>query len=109
MAVFVGKLGAEERSYEIFGEFYADNARAQDENVDVIMLDALMGGISVVAHSGADAGKLIGGDTGADATPADEHTALGFSVQDSPADGFGEIRIVGRILVESANVQNFVA
>ena len=104
MAVFVGKFGAEESPHKIFGEFYADNARAQYENVNIVMLDALMGGIRVVTHSRANARKLIGGDAGTDAAPADEHTALGFSVQDGAADGLREIRIVGRILVESADV-----
>ena len=53
--------------------------------------------------------QLVGGHARAHAAAADQHAALGFAIQHRAADGFGEVRIVGRIFVEGADVENFLA
>ena len=53
--------------------------------------------------------SLIGRDAGAHAAAADEHAAVGFFIEDGAADGFGEVRIIGGIFVEGADVENFLA
>jgi len=58
------------------------------------MLDALMGGVNVVAERGADAGDLVRRDARADAGAADEHAALRPAIPHPRADGLGDIREV---------------
>src|ERR1700676_4878324 len=72
------------------------------------MLHALMCGIGVVAHPRAHSWNLVGGDARAYAAPANEQTALRFLVDHSAAHRFGEIRIVGGIFVERADVQHLM-
>ena len=58
------------------------------------MLDALVGGVDVVADRRADAGELAGGDARADAGAADQHAALGVAGEDRLADLARLVRIV---------------
>ena len=57
-------------------ELGADHLGAEAEHVHVVVLDALVRGVDVVADRGADPRELAGGDRGADARAADEHAAL---------------------------------
>src|SRR5216684_5460648 len=109
VAFFVCEFCAEERFYEILGQHWADDPRAEHQHIDVVVLHTLMRGIGIVTHAGTDTGQFVGGDAGADATAADEHAALGLVVEDRAADRFREIGIVRRVLVEGADVEHFVA
>src|SRR5581483_837877 len=75
------ELGLEERADEIGGELGADHFRPEAEDVHVVVLDALVGRVHVVADRGADTRQLAGGDRGADAGTADQHSALGLPVE----------------------------
>src|SRR5438105_5004340 len=72
--------------HEVPGERRADDLGAETEHVHVVVFDALVGGVRVVADRGADPGQLAGRDRGADARTAHEHRALGVAALDRLAD-----------------------
>src|ERR1019366_6568114 len=53
---------AEEGAHELGSETRADHLGAEAEHVHVVVLDALVRGVGVVADRGADAAHLRGGD-----------------------------------------------
>src|SRR3954463_9219143 len=71
-----------ERGYELARERRAHDLRAEAEHVHVVVLDALMGAVGVVADRGANAEDLAGGDGSADAGTADEDSALRLALSD---------------------------
>src|SRR6266545_852751 len=74
---FVGRVaGLHEGLHQLVGEGGTDDASAQDEDVHVVVLDALVRRVDVVADGGADAGDLVGGHAGAHSAAADEHGPL---------------------------------
>ena len=76
-AVLIGAEGGVEiGQHEILRQPGADDLGADAHDVDVIVFDALVGGVDVVADGGADAGDFVGGDGGADAGAADHDAAL---------------------------------
>ena len=75
------ELRAEERAHELGGELGADHLGAEAEHVHVVVLDALVRRVGVVADRGADPGELAGRDRGADARAADEDAALGVAAR----------------------------
>ena len=105
MGEFGGQIGPD----NILGQLFAHDPRTHHQHIPVVVLDALMPGVRIVADAGANADQFIGGHAGANAAAANQHAAFGAAVQNSAADGFGKIRIVRRILVECADVQNFVS
>ena len=54
----------------------ADDAGAEGQDVHVVVLDALVRRVRVVADGGADAADLVGRDAGADARAADQDAAV---------------------------------
>src|SRR3954454_15453012 len=76
----------QECGYELARERRADDLRAETQHVHVVVLDALVRAVGVVAHRRADAGHLARGDGRADAGAADEHGALGLPALDRLAD-----------------------
>ena len=83
----------------------ADDARAEADHVDGVVLDALMGGVAVVDRLRADARDLRRRDADAGAGPADQHAALGLPARDRAADGERDVRVV----VARAEVEDLVA
>jgi hypothetical protein len=73
------------------------------------VLDALVCGVVIVTHAGAQAGNLVGGDADADARAADEDGLLGHAGTHRVADRLGGVGIVGRLGRVDAEVDNFVA
>ena len=69
MPVGPTELGGEKRLDEIPGDGWPDRPPAHAENVEVIVLDALLRGEMVVDERCADAGNLVGADRGADPLP----------------------------------------
>src|SRR5208282_648659 len=109
MPLFVGEFRTHKCLYQVLRQGHANDAGTKHQNVDIVVLNALMRGISVMAHSRTNTRELVGGNAGTDAAAADEHTPFGFAVEDSAAHGFSEIGIVGGIFVESADVEHVVA
>src|SRR2546423_4746451 len=72
----------EERGDQVFGERRPHDLGAEAEDVHVVVLDALMGGVDVVASGGADPGELAGRDRSAHTPSADQHTALSVPAED---------------------------
>src|SRR5206468_2514269 len=71
-----------------------EHLRAEAEDVHVVVLDALVRGVDVVADRRANPGHLAGRDRGTDPGAADEHAPLGVAVQDRLADVAGLVGIV---------------
>ena len=89
------EVGGEEGVGDVVGGFDADDASSEDEDVHFVVLDALMSRVMVVAHAGADAGNLVGGNADADTRTADEDAAGGYPVIDGVAYGLGSVGVVG--------------
>src|SRR3954452_8088813 len=86
------EAGREEGSRQLGGHFGADDLGAEAEHVHVVVLDALVRGIGVVADRCADARDLVGRDRRDDARAADEQRSLGLAA----ADRLGDLtRLVG--------------
>ena len=84
----------QKRPDEVGGQLGADDLRAQAEHVQVVVLDALVRRVGVVADRGPDSGELAGRDGGSDARAADEDPALGPAVRERGADLARLVRIV---------------
>src|SRR5207244_13307813 len=82
---------------------------AQAEHVHVVVVDALMGRIGIVAHPGPDAFDLASGHADADPAAADDDAALGPAVPDRVADPAREDRVVGRRPIGRAEIDRLVA
>ena len=82
----------------------ADDPRAQAEHIHIIVFDALVGGVDIVAQAGIDTFDLVGRDTGPNPRAADQNPALGLPFQNRPANLFGIIRIIDRFRAERAQV-----
>ena len=108
MTFFVRKPRIQKGFDHVAGKGHAYNAGAENEHIDIVVLYSLMRGISVVAHASANAWHFVRSDTSTYTAPTDEDAALCFTLQNSQADFFREIGIVGRILVEGADIEHFV-
>src|SRR5882757_4475550 len=80
VALLIGEFRAEESFHQVLRQHYSHYAGTKHQHVDVVVLYALVRGISVVAHAGADAWNLVRRHAGAHSAAADEHAALGFFV-----------------------------
>ena len=79
-------------------------------DVHVVVFDALVGGVGVVADAGADSPDLVGGDGRADSAAAYHYAALGLAGCDGFGDGLGEVgEVVRRVEFVSADVHNLVS
>src|SRR5687767_5091288 len=94
MPRLTAERGAEECDRALVGRFGADDAGAQRQHVHVVVLDALVRGICVVADGRADAAHLVRGHAGADARATDEDPAVRLTVLDRLTEALREVRIV---------------
>ncbi len=94
MPVGLTELGAEERLDEIPGDGGPDRPSAHAEDVEVIVLDALLRGEVVVDERRADARDLVGADRRADTAAADRHAALDLSRNHGLGERHDEVGIV---------------
>src|SRR5438067_7285437 len=76
----------QEGAHQVDRQRRPDDLGAEAEHVDVVVLDALVGRVDVVAHCAADPIDLRDGDRGTDARAADEDAALGVALTDRLAD-----------------------
>ena len=58
------------------------------------MLDTLMRGVGIVAYRRVDSRHFVGGDTNADAGPADEDASLGCTGHERLTDDRCKIRVI---------------
>src|SRR5438132_2053 len=84
----------EERAHKLDRETRADHFGAEAEDVHVVVLDALVRGIDVVADRSADATHLRGGNRSADAGAADEDAPLRPAALDRLAELTSLVRVV---------------
>src|SRR6478752_1907683 len=73
------ELGVQVGGDQVLGEPGTDDLRADAQDVDVVVLDALVRRMHVVADRGPDALHLVGADRGADAGAADHQSTLGLA------------------------------
>src|SRR4051812_24548953 len=109
----VPRLAAERRAEEgacaLDRRLYPHHARTEREDVHVVVLDALVRGIGVVADRRPDARHLAGRDRRADAGAADEDPAVRSPGPDRRADGLREVRIVVvRVRAVAAEIDELV-
>src|SRR2546423_5980997 len=76
----------EEGGDQVLGERRPHDLGAEAEDVHVVVLDALVGGVDVVADGGADPRQLAGCDRSAHTRSADQHATLGVSAEDRLTD-----------------------
>ena len=108
MPLFIRKLRSQKRFYKVFGELYSNDSRAKHQHVHIIVLDALMRRIRIVANRRAYSQKLVRGNTRSNSAPADQNATLRSSIEHRPAHRFRKIRIVRWIFVECANIEHGV-
>ena len=108
MAFFATKLRREKPIHQLFCQRAADDASSENQNVYLIMLDALARGIAVVTQAGANAGDFIGGNRSADTAAANEHAPLGFAVENDFRQCLGIIWIIDRCVTGCADVDDGV-
>ena len=64
---------------------YSDDASAKTQNIHVVVLDALVGRIGVVAHTGAHTTHLVGRHAGPHSTPTYDYSAISTVTGDTLA------------------------
>jgi hypothetical protein len=110
VALFVREARVKIRRDQFLGKRDTDNPRPEHQHVHVVMFDALVSGIGIVAHRCANPRDLVDGDRRADAAAADQYAAFGLGVDDGFTDGFGKIWVIVRgIKVEGADIEDVVA
>jgi hypothetical protein len=94
MTFFLCKLGGNKRMDQFHGHFVTYDARTQAQHIHVIVFDALMSGIGVMADPRTDAGNLVGCHADADSTAAQQDSAIRAAVKNRLSDLPGKIWIV---------------
>ena len=110
MARFTAERRGQERERALERGLRPDDPRAQGQDVHVVVLDALVRGIRVVADRRADAAHLVGGHARPDPGAADEDPALRRAALDRLAEALREVRvIVGRVRAVAPEVAELMA
>src|SRR5579859_1719171 len=104
MALFVGEVRPDEGGDDLSRQGRANDPRAETEHVHVVVLDALMGGVSVVAESGPNTMDLVRRDRRANAAPAEKDAAIHRAVEDRRGNFSRVVRIVNRVKAKRAQV-----
>src|SRR5439155_7749198 len=86
IALAAVELRAEEGLDQLVGEARPDDAGAEAQDVHIVVLDALMGGVRVVAHRRANTRHLARCDGCAHAGAADEDAAFRVAAEDRGAE-----------------------
>ena len=100
------EAGVQERANQLVGELDADDATAEHEHVHVVVLDALVRRVRVMAETSANARNPVRDHRRADAAAAEEDAALGPRLADGRGDGLRVVGIVHRILAVSTHVDH---
>jgi VWFA-related protein len=94
VTVFAGETGGQEDLGEDAGQGRPDDPRTQAEDVQVVMLDGLPGGVGIVAHGRAHARELARGDGCAGTAAAHQHAAIGLPVANGLGDSVGNVGVI---------------
>ena len=108
MTEFSREGRSQEGSDQFNSHVLADDATSQTQDVGVVVLDCLMGGVVVVRKGGADTRQLVGGDCRAGSGSADHYAALGVAAADRLAHRRGEVGVVDRLGGVSTEIQELV-
>jgi len=76
MAFFARELGVQVDVDDVVCKALADDACSHYQNIHIVVFDALVRGIAVVADAGADARDLIYSDGGADTAAAYQDASI---------------------------------
>ena len=107
---FSRKLRRKINPHQIAGEFQSDNARAQHKHIDVIMLDALVRGVTIVTQTGANSVELIRGNRRSHAASADQNAPIGLLGEHAFGDRSREVGIiVWRRAAECSHIKCFMS
>jgi hypothetical protein len=109
MPFFAGETCVDVSDTKILGKLRTNDARAQYEDVGVVMLHALMGGVCVMAKAGTDSRNFIGGHRRSYTASADQDATLRIAAKHAQADGLGEVRVIDRLRVGGADVLKLMA
>ena len=94
MTVFSTEGGFEESFGGILGKHLADNPRSDHQNVHIVVLYALMGGVVIVTKTCSDALELICRDGNADPAAAHQNASVCLAGPDVFGNKSGVIRII---------------
>src|SRR4051794_2696517 len=94
VALLARERCAEERHDALPCRLWPDHPRAEREDVHVVVLDALVGGVGVMTHGRPNPLDLVRGDARANAGATDQDPAVSLSVADGVAEARGEVRVV---------------
>ena len=103
------ELGVQEGLEDFLGCGPADQPGAHGDDVRVVVLHALMGGVDVVSQGATDARDLVGRHHGANPGAADQHGPLGLAGADEIAGGPGDVREIDGGLAGRAAVDDLMA
>ena len=106
MPLLAGEAGVEEGVNQLASQLDANHSAAEHEHVHVVVFDALVRRVGVVAEAGADARHLVRRHRHADAAAAQNDAALRASSTDRLTNRRGEVRIVHRLRAVGAHVEH---
>jgi acetyl-CoA acyltransferase len=108
MALLARKPGRQIRCGDLARQRDANHSGSHAQHVEVVVLDALMGGIGIVAQRGAGARNLVGRHGRSDAAAANNQAPVRRPCYDRPRHGECKIRVIVRLLVlVRAQVEHF--
>jgi hypothetical protein len=105
VAFFAGKLGVQVDFYEIIRKVRSNDSCSQDQDIHIVMLNALMGRVAIVTDSRSYPRNLVNGDGGAYAASAYQYSSVCLVVKNRHSQSLGIIRIIGWLTVMSPNIQ----
>ena len=117
MSLLARKSCREKGGDEGLGELLPDDSCPETKDIHVVVLDALPGGIRVMANRGPDAREFVQGDADPHAASADHdgsiarpRSALGTGASKGPGHALGVVRvIVRRVILMGAKVHHIQA
>jgi hypothetical protein len=82
--------------HDLARDLWANNPRAETQDIHIVVLDALMSRVVIVAQASTNAREFVCGDTGPYTTATDDNRPLRSTVSDRLASQPRIVRIVGR-------------
>ena len=109
MALLARESCRGERANQLVRERFADDASPENQNIHVVVLDALVGGVGIVAESRSHSPDLIGRHRCANTAAAYQNTTLTHSCDDRLANECSIVRVVHRNRRVSTEVFDLVS
>lgn len=94
MSILTRKPGCKEDGRDFSRQRFPDYSSAETQDVHVVMLDGLVGGVRVVADGCPDPREFVGGDRDAGTAAAQQETAVDAMVGKGRGHRLGAVRIV---------------